>query len=245
MGTPISAEPILRLSKDALTQPNVRGVARVVAPGGVVPHKPHRHPLPLVLPEMDGPFHFSHHISRLCADISRRMPDFAHIDMQRVLVTFVRCRNHRLWGLQAKLVPLRFQGGDRAQQRKGYWYKVQQFYVEDVEVNYVLSFYLPRFLNQSFDEKMITIFHELYHIGPDFCGDIRRFGKDRTVHDRSQRDYDIKMAQYAREYLARKPDPVLIDFLRLSFDELRRRYGEVVGVHVPSPKLIPVEAPSR
>lgn len=240
MGTPVSAETILRLSKEALFQPNVRGVARVVPPGGVATVKEHRHPYPLVLPDPNGPFHFSHHIGKLCADISKRMPDFAHIDMNQVLVTFVRCRNNRLWGLQAKLVPLRFQGGDRTQKRRGYCYQVQRFYVEEVEVRYVLSFYLPRFLNQSFDEKMITIFHELYHIDPQFTGDIRRFGKDRTVHDRSQRDYDIKMAQYAREYLARKPDPILVDFLRVPFAELRRRFGEVVGVHIPSPKLIPI-----
>ena len=39
---------------------------------------------------------------------------------------------------------------------------------------YVMTFCLPRFLEQSFDDKFVTIFHELFHIGPSFDGDFRR-----------------------------------------------------------------------
>ena len=37
-----------------------------------------------------------------------------------------------------------------------------------------MSFYLPRFCDQSLDEKLSTVMHELWHISPAFDGDIRR-----------------------------------------------------------------------
>src|SRR5690606_10410094 len=103
------------------------------------------------------------------------------------------------------------------------------------------TFYLPRFLDQSFREKFITILHELYHISPRFDGDIRRFGGRYHVHSHSQQDYDGQMEVFAREYLSSGPPEDLYDFLRSDFRELHRRYGGVVGLQVPIPKLIPVD----
>lgn len=236
--TPV--ESVFRLTCEAITNPYVTGVARVGGPAKEAMGPLAAAPYPFVLPEASSPFHFTHHMSELCADIAQRMPEFQHVDMQRVLVSFVRCRNRRRWGLQAKLVPLRFRDGELTQNRRGRPYRIQQFFVGDVELRYVLSFYLPRFLDQSFDEKMITVFHELYHISTEFNGDIRRFPGVRSVHDRSQTDYDRDMADLARTYLAMRPPRRLFDFLRLSFNDLRKRCGEVVGVHIPAPKLIPL-----
>jgi hypothetical protein len=83
--------------------------------------------------------------------------------------------------------------------------------------------------------------HELYHIGPDFRGDVRRF-ENGSVHAGSKRRYDQQMLTLAREYLALEPPRTLIDFLRLSFAELEARYGAIVGVRISSPKLIPVSS---
>lgn len=189
----------------------------------------------------DGPFHFTYRMSILCADICARVPEFAHIDPSQVLVTFIRCRSGRPWGLQARLVPLRFRGGRLTEVRGQYRYKIQQVFVEKTEMKYVLSFYLPRFLNQSFDEKIITIFHELYHISPNFDGDIRRLEGDDPVHGGSQGMYDRRMAEFARAYLKGRPSQPIYDFLRLSFEDIERYFGEIVGLQIPTPKLIPIE----
>ncbi|MEZ6045738.1 MAG: hypothetical protein R3C11_09205 [Planctomycetaceae bacterium] len=69
----------------------------------------------------------------------------------------------------------------------------------------MLTFYLPRFQDQTFSEKMITVFHELYHISPEFNGDIRRLPGRCYVHSMSEKEYDLLMARYVREYLAHKP----------------------------------------
>jgi hypothetical protein len=198
----------------------------------------------LALPPAGTPLHFTRMMSELCADGCRALPEFRHIDMARVLVTFVAARKNQPWGLQAKVTPLRFRGGALVARRRGHAYRIQQFHVGELQMRYVLSFCLPRFLNQNFREKIATVFHELYHIAPDFGGDVRRFGPSKTrVHACSHREYDRQMLAFADQYLATVPDPALFDFLRLNFAQLAARHGSLVGVHVPAPKLLPIAAP--
>jgi hypothetical protein len=226
--------PVLRWTHESLSDPAARGVVPVQSPGdsGIFWR-------PSVTG--DGPFHFTHRMGILCNDICQRVPLFAHIDPAQVLVTFIRCRNERSWGLQARLVPLRFRGGKLTEIRGKYRYRVQQVFVDKTEIKYVLSFYLPRFLNQSFDEKLITVIHELYHICPEFSGDIRRLSGEDPIHGGSQKQYDRQMADIAREYLRTKPPRHMYDFLRLPFTQIERYFGEIVGLQIPTPKLIPIE----
>lgn len=228
-------QPVLRWTRESITHPGGSAVVPVL-PGDVGEA---RRPGPF--PGCEGAFHFTHRMSVFCADVCSRVRAFRHIDIERVLVTFIRCRSRRRWGLQAKLVPLRFRGGRITEVRGNYRYRVQQVLVGRIEMRYVLSFYLPRFLDQSFDEKLITVFHELYHISPKFDGDVRRFDDADFVHGRSQRDYDRKMAELAREYLRSRPSRTSFDFLRMSFDDIERYFGEIVGLQIASPKLIPLE----
>lgn len=189
---------------------------------------------------LDQPFDFSGRIRRLCADIAFRCSELAHIDMSRVLVGVMQARSARAHGLQARVTPLRFHGGGLLRKRQGVRYQVQRYFVNSREMLYLMTFCLPRFLDQDFDDKFVTLFHELYHIGPAFDGALRRHPGRYAVHSHSQRGYDRHMAQLARHYLAEGADTSLHAFLRLDFAQLRQRHGEVVGVVVPRPKLIPV-----
>ncbi len=105
---------------------------------------------------------------------------------------------------------------------------------------YILKFYLPRFQNESFEEKLTTIFHELWHISGDFNGDIRRHAGRCYVHTSSEKEYDRQMLQFAREWMQMEPDEDLFEFVRFNFSELQRRFGRIVGVKIPQPKLIPL-----
>ncbi|HEY8503690.1 MAG TPA: hypothetical protein VIL46_03855 [Gemmataceae bacterium] len=186
------------------------------------------------------PFDFSAHMARLCADIAARCEEFRHIDVGRLLITFAQARNGRRHGLQARVTPMRFRGGAVARRIRGVPFQVQRFFVEGREILYVLSFCLPRFLDQDFDDKLVTLFHELYHISPRFDGDLRRLAGRYCVHSASQKRYDENMAAMAREYLATGPDPTLHAFLRLSFAQLRNRHGRVLALRVPRPKIVPL-----
>lgn len=186
-------------------------------------------------------FDFSGQMLRLCDDITTRHEAFQHIDMARVAVCFSQARTKALHGLQAKLTPLRFENGSLFGVRNQTRYTVQRVYVGGREMLYILTFVLPRFLNQSFKEKFVTILHELYHISGEFDGDIRRFGGRYHVHSHSQKEYDLQMEIYAREYLAMNPPPELYQFLEVDFTSLSQAHGAIMGMQIPIPKLIPVK----
>jgi hypothetical protein len=187
-----------------------------------------------------GPLDFSLAMLRVCEDICQEHTRFRHIDMSQIAVTFAQARSHVLHGLQAKLTPMRFENGQLAARREGQMWTVQRLFMEQREMLYILTFYLPRFLNQPFREKLVTVFHELFHISPQFDGDIRRLPGHFHVHSHSQKEYDDQMGVYVDEYLASQPGP-LLDFLKGNFQLLRDFHGGVVGLQVPIPKLIPCD----
>lgn len=209
--------------------------------GKTRPQFPQLEPPPwLTTGPANQPFDFGAHVRRLCADIVARCDGLRHVDVARVLIGMTQARSERVHGLQARVTPLRFRGGKLTRKRRGVHYQVQRYVVGAREMLYLMTFCLPRFLDQEFDDKLITIFHELYHIGPTFDGDLRRHDGRYSVHSHSKRCYDEQMAHLAREYLASQPDATLHAFLRLDFAQLVRRHGSVLGVVVPRPKLIPL-----
>jgi predicted metallopeptidase len=185
-------------------------------------------------------FDFCHAMTRLCDDICMRHAEFAHIRMPQVAVTFSQARSPVEWGVQARLTPLRFEGGAVVERRKGRLWTVQRVYHQGQESLYILTFLLPRFLNLSFEEKLITVFHELYHISPDFNGDIRRFSGSCYMHTGSQKNYDRQMGVFAQQYLRMGAPEELYRFLRPSFSELQSCFGDVVGLRIAIPRLIPM-----
>lgn len=205
---------------------------------------PHGEPPPwLPTGDPSRPFDFCAAMRRLCEDIAARTEELRHIDVSRLLITTTQARSGRAHGLQARVTPLRFRDGALTRRRKGIVYQVQRYFHGTREMLYLVSFCLPRFLELDFDEKFITLFHELYHISPAFDGDLRRHGGRYSIHSYSQRLYDQQMAALAREYLSQGADPGVHAFLRLSFAQLQHRHGSVVGIFVPRPKLVPVYVP--
>jgi hypothetical protein len=185
-------------------------------------------------------FDFTAAMRRLCIDVAERLPDFGHVRMEEVAVTFAQARRRVTYGLQAKLTPLRFEGGALTTSRRGTVYTIQRWYAGNREMLYVLTFYLPRFLEQTYREKLITVLHELYHISPQFDGDIRRLAGHHHVHSSSQKEYDRHMGALVDRYLRLKPPPTLLDFLRGSYGDLVAQHGRVVGVRMPIPRLLPL-----
>ncbi|MBA4187605.1 MAG: hypothetical protein C0467_06255 [Planctomycetaceae bacterium] len=177
---------------------------------------------------------------QLCDDVTNRCEALWHINMPRILVSFTPCRNRSRYGLQARVTPLRFREGALTRRHGNVEYQVQRFFVNSREMLYLLTFCLPRFLDQTFEEKLITVFHELYHVNPSFDGDLRRHPGRYTVHSHSKDRYDRDMAELVKGYLADHPCPEVYEFLQASYRELWDQHGGIVGVVVPRPKLLPV-----
>lgn len=191
---------------------------------------------------MEG-FDFTSHMQVVCADIVSRLPELSHVDLARVTVAFCQTRKRVSHGIYASLTPMRFKDGSLVTQRSGRWYTLQRLYdASDREQLYILSFYLPRFMEVGLREKISTIIHELWHVSPQFDGDIRRHQGRCYAHTGSQRNYDAQMDQLADRWLAMNPPESLYGFLRLSFRELKATHGPVIGTKVRRPSLIPLTA---
>ena len=187
-------------------------------------------------------FDFTFHMRRLCDDMVARLEQLRHVDMSRVAVSFSQTRKAGSQGLYAAVTPLRFAGGGMHTIRRGRRWGIQRLYdAEGREMLYILNFYLPRFFDLPFREKLTTILHELWHIGPKFDGDVRRLGQRCFAHGSSQKQYDTYIKALVERWLSFDPPDSLHDFLRPNFHELSARYGRVVGRRVPVPKLVPLD----
>jgi hypothetical protein len=207
-------------------------IPRWVIPDGT------RHRIP-ERPESNA-FDFTGRMQALCVDVAARCETLRHIHMPRILVTFTPSRNRSRYGLQARVTPLRFRDGTLTRRHGSTEYQVQRYFVNDCEMLYVLTFCLPRFLDQPFREKLVTVFHELYHVSLRFDGDLRRYPGRYAVHSHSKDLYDSRMMELVKDYLADHPDPEVFQFLRLSYRDLWDTHGGITGVIVPRPKLLPV-----
>ncbi len=190
---------------------------------------------------MEAPFDFTRHIRRLCEDMVGRLPELAHIDMSRVAVTFCQTRKPVAHGMFASLTPLRFAGGAEITVRRGRPHRIEPVCDRSGrEMLYILSCYLPRFQNLVFREKLITVLHELWHISPDFSGDIRRHNGRYHAHTHSQAEYDEEMGRLADRWLVLNPPDDVWLFLRDDFRQLASRHGGIVGMKIRRPRILPV-----
>jgi hypothetical protein len=169
------------------------------------------------------------------------VPQLGHIDFGQVAVSFAQARKQTPYGLYASLTPMRFEGGSLVCHRGRRRYAAQRLFDHHGrEMLYILTFYLPRFMDQTFHDKLSTILHELWHIGPNFDGDLRRHPGRCYAHSHSQKKYDAQMDQLARHYLSLAPPKHLYEFLEYSFTDLRARYGRIYGTRIRQPKLLPL-----
>ena len=184
-------------------------------------------------------FNFTGYMDQVCRAIAADNPELAHVDMDRIATAYAQARNRTTYGLYASLTPLRFAGGERTEVRRKRKVTIQRIMHQGREMLYVLRFYLPRFLDLDFREKLITIFHELWHISPHFNGDLRRHPGRCYAHTHSQAQYDEQMGVLADRWLAERRPEELVAPLRVDFLEIHQQHGGIWGLRVPRPRIIP------
>ncbi|MEX0586853.1 MAG: hypothetical protein WD176_09420 [Pirellulales bacterium] len=188
-------------------------------------------------------FDFTLHMRRVTGDVVARLAELSHIDLSRVAFSFAQARKNVRHGVWATLTPMRFAGGSLTCRRGGRAWTVERLFDEGGrEMLYILNFYLPRFMDLPLDEKLTTLVHELWHISPEFDGDLRRHPGRCYAHGGSQRRYDAAMAGLVRRWRAQSPPDELYQFLEGDFAALCREHGPVYGIRVPAPKMIRVSA---
>jgi hypothetical protein len=196
-------------------------------------------------------------IRDLVHDIVMRVPALSYIDPSRVLV-FARYGRPHAEGAFATChcltlpptEPGYYYWRDRETgkiTRRSEWFVVKCPSVEiaATPINYLISFTLPRFCNQSLEHsrkeeyyrgveswvaKLDTIVHEMYHIDPDSNGIrtvARRDGECSSLAHGP--DFLQVVSSMVKQYLRSSPDPARYDFLRYNFDDLVNRFDGVVA----------------
>ncbi len=204
-----------------------------------------------------GMINYTERISLVMHDVIARTPALGFIDLSEVLV-FGRFGRPEAEGAFAtchcltlpETEPGYYFWKDRATgvlTRRSEWFvtKTPEVRLGRTRIKYLISFVLPRFCEQTLERswktelydgidpwvaKLDTIIHELYHIDPTAAG-LRQFAhadNTRAVRTHGPGFYD-DVAKMTRAYLALRPDPELLDFLRWDFATLHARYGGVTA----------------
>jgi hypothetical protein len=179
-------------------------------------------------------------LERLIVDITARCPELQHVAPERLLVC-VSSGRPGVGGSLAKIHPLRFAGGERSvtsrRGRRRVLCTMPTITHQGEEMLYVVYFLVPRFLELSFREKLITVFHELYHISPACDGDIRRFPGRNYAHGSSTKTYNALMGVLVDAYLERLPELSRLSFLEGNLAALRERHGAIVARRLQAPRI--------
>ena len=197
-------------------------------------------------------------LTLLMQDIVRNVPTLSFIDLSRVLV-FARPGRSSADGAYASChslgLPTSDPGyffwrdrktGDVTRRTEWFVTKSPEVFVGGQVMNYMVSFALPRFTDQTllrsrkrtlypdgtpdWIAKLDTVVHELYHIDPEqTC--LRRFRRaDGTESDALHNaTYFEEVAALVQQYLASGPDQQLLEFLKYDFEGLQSRYGAVAA----------------
>jgi hypothetical protein len=199
---------------------------------------------------------YTERIGQLMADIVARVPTLSFLDVSRVLV-FARAGRSDAEGPYATChcvslppsEPGYYYWRDRrtgALTRRSEWFitKSPTVTVAGTPIDYMVSFSLPRFCDQSATStrkqthyagyapwitRLDTIVHELYHIDPD-AGGIRQLANADGTRARSHGPgFYEQVADMVRAYLATDPDPAMYEFLTWDFNGLQKHFGGVVA----------------
>lgn len=200
---------------------------------------------------------YTERLTLLMQDLVSRVPTLSFIDMSRVLV-FARAGRSNAEGAFATChclslppsEPGYYFWRDRTSgriTRRSEWFVTKSPVVTlgGRPVNYMISFAVPRFCDQSLDRsrkerfypgadawmaKLDTVVHELYHIDPGQNG-IRRIEREDgtySAHCHGHRFFE-EVAGMVNTYLSSRPDPEVYSFLQHDFSSLEDSFGGVVG----------------
>jgi hypothetical protein len=200
---------------------------------------------------------YSDRMACLMRDIVARVPALSYINMSEVLVfgrfgradaegAFATCHSLNLPPSEPGYYFWRDRRTGRLT-RRSEWFvtKSPTVQIGRQPINYLISFALPRFCDQTLEgsrkhefypgaepwlAKLDTVVHELYHIDPQQPG-IRRVERadGSYSHYSHSPDFFEQVTRMVNEYLAARPDPAVYDFLKFRFADLVARYGGVVA----------------
>lgn len=183
--------------------------------------------------------HITDQFEAIIADICTTLPEFTHINPNRVLLCLTQARLRSTSGVYAKIVPMRFDDGSPYHYKDGRAFALPQIPTSEGDVLYLIYVYVPRFFAQPFERRLLTLIHELFHIAPAFDGTIRRFGT--RAHGASRKGFNENLEPLVARYLAETRAPSQLDILRQDWKVLTKE-ATLSGRALPLPKAVRLHA---
>ena len=164
------------------------------------------------LRDRERPSSLNAQFSQLMAELCGAISEFSRFDIARIEVSVSTSRSRSKHGVWAYVTPLRYVGGGlfRKGLRRGvpgvYTYALGDRNLEAERAPlYLITVLVPRFFVLSFEERIETLVHELYHLHPEFRGDLRRFPRPHIHHGPTPAAYNLRVKQLVAEALAARP----------------------------------------
>lgn len=158
--------------------------------------------------------------------------------MNRILISIAFNRKNSRGFTLAKLVPLRFKDGSNILKYNNKRYTMPRIVNNGISLLYIIYFYSPKFFDLPPIEKLRVIFHELYHISPEFNGDIRRLGRVKAAHGASKKKYNIQFEKELQQFYSTISETQIKYFLDLDTNLLRKNYQNIYCRRMKLPKPI-------
>ncbi len=180
-------------------------------------------------------------VRELAVDACSRLSELQHIVCEQIVFRICQTRRAGPYGVQATMTPLRFRDGAETTVRRHRTWRINPLpsTPTGVPALYLLSLYVPRFLDLPREEKLAVLVHELWHASPQFDGDLRRYGGGTRFHGRGCDHYHAEMQQLARRWTAAAA-PDSFSWLNDDFAALRLKHGRIFGNRVATPRLFRV-----
>lgn len=150
-------------------------------------------------------------VKRLVRDVAARVPELAHVRASRILVVAGEARR----ASRATIRPAHFKA-TRKRGSGGDGRTKPLIRVKGRKILYVITLRPLWFHLSSPEERIATIFHELYHASTRFDGTLHR-GRRHSKLPRAQ--YNRKIRRLRDRYLAEAPTEIVAPF---GFDGLVR-----------------------
>ena len=157
-------------------------------------------------------------------DIIKSTDEFKSFDINKILVCCASSRRDFKGAIYGKLQPLRFKDGSEIIKHNNKYYTIPKIVLNDIEILYVLYLYIPKFFDMTAKDKINVMFHELYHISPEFNGDIRRMSNIKSAHGHSKKSFEEKYIQYASTYFSKIHTTPFNGFLQMNFEEIEKQF---------------------
>jgi len=136
----------------------------------------------------------------------------------------------------SKVVPLRFKNGNNIVKYKNEEYFIPKMSLSGYEILYIIYFYLPNFFNLSPKMKVEVIFHELYHISPEFDGDIRRVAEQKYAHGSSSLNYSKNYKKESEIFYSYIMKTKYSYFLRMKYKDIQDNFKKIKLRKIKKPK---------